>query len=219
MTRRPKSPRPALWAEGRQHPLPEPRTFLRAALRLARQSMAGVTARCASSAAGFGAQVTAGRWRVPPARLGRTGRYLPPHRKVGTAVLWGAALLDCAARTILPPPEVAGPPPLPLRPVQSAAAVPPRRVTPRRPQAPAEPDLAALRALIAEEAQEGPAVPAPDLSAVRPPTAPDPAPPAPRRLLTGAGWLLGHGLLLMALPWGAVRATLAHLDGRDLREV
>lgn len=243
MTRRPKPPRPALWTEGRQHPPPEPRAFLRAALIFARQDMGGVTARCAISAAGFGAGVTAGRWQVPAARLGRTGRFLPSHRRVGQALIWGAALLDRASATILPPQAEAEPPLPPVRgratpageprPVAPRPVIPrpvaPRPVTPRRPaprreEAAVAPDLLALRALIAgaeAEADAEPPAAAPSRTRAPAPHTPRPeaAPPRPPRLLQGAGWLLGHGLLAMALPWGAVRAVRAHLDGRDLREM
>jgi hypothetical protein len=194
--------RPRIWTEGRQHPPLEPRSFALASVRLARDGLAGLLGRCAQSAAEFAHEVTAGVWRIPEHRLGHTGRLLPSHGHLGRAVATGSALLAEAAAAVQPSPPAAR---------ESEPALP-HRPEPRRPAGTetGDPDLAAIRALMAE----GP----------RPAAAPAPAgeqpprPPVPR-LIGLLSWPLAYGLLVMSVPYGAVRAALAHLDGQDLRDL
>lgn len=316
--------RPAIWAEGRQHPPFEMRAFARASLILAREGMAGVLQRCALSAQALGAGVQAGRWTIPAHRLGRSGRLLPSHRAVGRGMRAGAELLQAASETVLPladrlPEDATPPPPMVtiMRPGKpdgaGAAAIPsaeeadlaeirallagPRRraraaaaplagvaalagapadaaavpaATPpaaipaaipaareeareeAREDAGEDADLAAVRALMAgfaddpepepeplrpapappaamrpaNPAEDVPAedIPAEDIPRALPPDAaapqtPPPGRAAPRWLVRPLGAGLGYGLLVMALPYGLARATLAHLMGEDLRKL
>jgi hypothetical protein len=218
----PKAPnpnRPQIWAEGRQTPRFDVRAFAKASLQFGRSDMAGLLQRCAASADGASAQVATGRWRVPEARLGRAGRYLPSHLSVAGAVSGASGLLKRASRTLekrvadtapatslfttLPKPDA----PLAPRPYPAQA----------QPQSD-DPDLAAIRALMS--------APVPGAAAFPPqPAVPlGASAPAPRGWLREplagmAGTALAYGLLAMSLPYGAVKAGLAHLNGEDLRKL
>jgi hypothetical protein len=206
--------------------------------------------------------VQAGALRVPDNRLGRSGRYLPSHLRVGAAMGWGAEVLMGAALAVNPPPPAAPPatslftpapaaaagaaPARPRRPVRATAAAAPAasgRAAPARAEPAPDPDLAAIRALLADSAAALSAVPPAVPPAAFPAASPaeasvPPHAPAPRPAVfsdgqpdaSGKGWrlallrdmaatALGYGLFLVALPYGAVRATLAHLDGQDLRDL
>ncbi|NGM46847.1 hypothetical protein G5B31_15020 [Rhodobacter sp. SGA-6-6] len=201
-----KDSRPRIWAEGSQNPPFDARAFARASVTCAREGLSGLLGR--SSAAGSGVEVATGRWRVPPDRLGRSGRFLPSVARTAAAIRGGAEVLARAGRSVgrdraqepAPPTIFTAEPaaPRPARPAPAAAG-------------PEEDcDLAAIRALLREP------VPAP-----RETPAPEEASPAftrgRDRLAAGAGWLLGHALLVLALPVGAALAGIAHLNGEDLR--
>lgn len=275
--------RTPIWAEGRQHPPFEPRAFARASLIFGRASLAGLLSRCAGSAVAFGAEVASGRWRVPPARLGRSGRYLPDYRRVAGAISGAGSLLGRSARVVLPgdaPPAPASIFDTPARDVAPPPAPPAAERRPplltlveTHPAAAPAPGLEPVAAREATGADVGPGgiLPDPSLAAIRlvmgasrgeampprPQAAPlawgrgaalacavlsgeaDPAadaaapPPAvqPTRLPTrqpgrlrahlaeAAARGLGYGLLALSLPWGAIRATVAHLNGEDLRKL
>jgi len=102
---------------------------------------------------------------------------------------------------------------------------------PAEPPAPAAPDdaLSAIRQMMCEAPAAPPppaahALPGIDIRASAP--AGDPLPDTPAQTSRLRGWamgaaalVLGYGLLAMALPWGAICAALAHLNGEDLRKL
>lgn len=207
MPRKTPESRPRLWTEGRQHPPLDARSYALASVRLAREGLADLLSRSARPVRAFGHRVEAGAWRIPPDRLGRSGAWLPSHQRLGQLLVTGAEVLAQAARSILPeaPPPVAPP-------ARVETVV---QVAPARPRSdPGDPDLAAIRAVIAE-------VTPPRRSALPPLADPEPPaePAAPGRMVAALSLVLGHGLLVLSVPYGAVRAALAHLNGQDLREL
>jgi hypothetical protein len=226
-----KDTRPRIWAEGRQNPPLEPRAFALASVAFARDSLSGLLMRCAASADGLGAEVGAGRWRVPADRLGRTGRYLPSAEAVGRVIRGGAGVLSRAAQAVNPAlaeapksiftamptlPLVPEPTPAPARPAPTALPVEPTTD---------DPDLDAIRALIgANDAEQAAPRRRP---AAAPVQHPEPVTQVPqptdgwRRAwvadMTGAA--LGYGLLVVSVPVGAGLALMAHLNGEDLRKL
>lgn len=229
--RDPARTRPAIWTEGRQHPRLEARAFGRASLVFARAGLASALTRASAGTAGFGAAVMAGRWKVPPHRLGRSGRWLPSHRRVGAALLTLGVILAVAGEVQA---EKAGPermgagkdaPPAPApavtlrRPVRHDARPESARPLPSVEDA----DLAAIRALLAEPFPDPPPdddraaeSPAPEIATdLSGDDATLAARPGLAVRLAGLG--LAHALLVPALAWGAVRAGIAHLEGEDLR--
>ncbi len=221
----PRTEKPRIWAEGRQHPPFEMRAFARASLFFARGDLAGLLGRCAAQAGGFGADLAAGRWQIPPHRLGRPGRWLPASRSIARMVQGAAQVLGLAGQVVLPPGAVA-----PLPQPGDTRRVAPRRIgrtagTAAAPTAPLESDaaLAAIRNLMAEPAPAALAEDASEkASSFRTAAAAEETSPAQtgwRRewLQEAAARGLGLGLLGLALPWGAARAGLAHWAGQDLR--
>lgn len=219
MRRNTADTRPKIWSEGRQHPPLDARAFALATVSFARKGLSALLGRCAGSARSLGSEVVGGAWRIPEDRLGRTGRFLPSHRRVGRAVTDGAVLLEETARILRAATAPAAKTesifavaPLAPRPVQRL----PRSVVAVAPalhdEAPIDADLAAIRALI------GPGLP----PAAHAPEAVEPAAPPPRRrsvLRAALAGTLGYGLLVIAVPYGAVRAGIAHLNGEDLRQL
>jgi len=205
--------RPRIWAEGSQNPPFDIRAFALASVSFARDSLSGLLSRCSASARGFGAEVATGRWRVPENRLGRSGRFLPSVGRTAAAIGGGAEVLARTARVVA---HGTGEPPAPM------PAVATTRPTPRPAQARPAPgediDLAAIRALMRDQ-------PPAAMAQIEAPQ-PEDAPPSPagsgrigEGLATGAAWLLGHALLVLSVPVGAVLAALAHLKGEDLRKM
>lgn len=237
MTRKTDGERPAIWVGGRQTPPFEPRSFARAALILGRESVADLLARCGCSARGIGGALRAGRWRIPENRLGRSGRFLPSAEGTGAAVLGGADILIRAAMVARPPgaavaedePAAAGdvfrwPEPEPTVADEGCAAAP---ADPAVRQAGKEDeDLAAIRAIIAGDTARADSG---ARQAAAPAGVPGGGPAAPAdagdrpasagRLAAGGARVLGWWMILVSIPWGALRAGLAHLDGQDLRGI
>lgn len=240
-----KNNRPKIWAEGSQNPPFQPRAFAGASVIFARDSLSGLLGRCAESADGFSQTVATGRWHVPAHRLGRTGRYLPSVATTAAGIMGTAGLLRRTARVILPEPAAAAPsifdavvaldPSPPQSPAPTKSTSMPTRV--QRAPAPAaralqstsaDPDLAAIRAMM--DASAPPPAPTPPPAHLRPAPAHAPALARPAELVTGPNWRqewlanavangLGYGLLAMAMPVGLTRALIAHLAGEDLREM
>lgn len=194
--------------------------------------MTGLLRRCAASAEGAAAMVATGRWYVPEARWGKTGRYLPSYQSVAAFVAGGSGLLARASAALQP--KLAGPPASIFTEVTTPSpALAPRRVDraadkalPKTAPLPGsigeDPDLAAIRALI----DDAPVVATDKPARHQPHPTEGPAPATGKpvnwlqdRLAAIAGTALGYGLLVMALPYGAVRAGLAHLNGEDLRKL
>lgn len=285
MAKQRKESRPSIWAEGRQNPPFEARAFALASVQMARLSLAGLLARSGAAGQGLGASVASGRWRLPPERWGRTGRYLPSVEATGAAISFAAEVLAEAGKAVSAASEEVEAHQISLPPRMEAQAAPSRAiiaarsdaspVRPARPQPSAGPiarpvpkptpviaandDLAAVRLVIANaeiaNAEIGPAQypldqrkPAESqpnaFSSIAAPPPPANAPITASKYAallskTGAAaltgfkslpikrdWLvkalaypLGYGLLVAAVPVGMVRATLAHLNGQDLRKL
>ena len=203
--------RPRIWVQGSQNPPFDIRAFALASVVYARDSLSGLLGRCSASARGFGADVAAGRWRVPENRLGRSGRFLPSVDHAAATIRGGAEVLARAARVVGHGAEETAEPP-------AVFAAPKPAPGPRNVQIqPEDGDLAAIRALMRERPE------CPD-ARTEAPTADETALPAghgriTEGLATGIAWLLGHALLAMSLPVGAILAAVAHMKGEDLRKV
>ncbi len=182
------------------------RAFVRATALFAREGLSGLLARCAVSAQDTAARVQAGALRIPENRLGRTGRYLPSHARVGAAMGWGAEVLMGAALAVnplpAPPPSgslfTAAPaaaagaaPARPRRPLRAAAAAPSGHPRPPRtaPNPPPDPPLSPTPTL-PRYAPFSPKVqpprPPPQHRAPRPPCRPKPPPRARSCLQTAS---------------------------------
>ncbi|PTE15030.1 hypothetical protein C5F44_07015 [Fuscovulum blasticum DSM 2131] len=208
MSRKSPDERPRIWAEGSQHPPLQPRAFALASVLFAREGLGRLLRRCSVWSHGFSETVASGRWQIPEARLGRIGRVLPTYQQVSRAITAGAALLETAAQTVRPQTAT---PAEPLLSVPDRTAAAPSGADPL-----ADPDLAAIRALMtapAEAAADASGVP--QEFSVEGGAFTD-SPGLPHRI-AAAG--LGYGLLVLAVPYGAVRAGLAHLNGEDLRKL
>lgn len=212
--------RPAIWAEGSQSPRFDLRSFAEASLHIARDGLSGLFLRCGSSARGLGADVAAGRWRIPAHRLGRSGRYLPSSAQTAAALGAGAEVLEEAARLVMrpqdPAPDAALTAVLRPSPARPLGAHDGRGSRPSQPGDGAE-DLSRIRALLhaAGDSQETTTTAA----------AAEIAPPVTfkrRSVQLGtqaAAVLLGGWLLVLSLPYGMIRAGISHLSGRDLRDL
>ena len=226
--------RPTIWADGGQKPRFDIRAFGRASLHLGREGLAPILTGAASGTAAFGSTVASGKYRVPEDRWGRTGRFLPTYMTVAGWIGGAAAILAKAGQTASVPttattPQPAAPFIRPVRPRTKPAdgAAQPPLPTPQAPltDTPASelsgpkpsPDHDPLKAIRADLLPGGDAA-----SPVPPQPGPEALPrpgPVTQALLVGSGRALGWGLIALALPYGAVRATLAHLNGQDLREI
>lgn len=228
MARDSKKNRPNIWADGSQNPPFELRSFALASVRLARDSLSGLLTRCSDSARDFGTVVDDGRWRLPPERLGRSGKFLPSFSATATAIRGGAELLSRASRVVLAASEEQD-----VQAAASAAVTPAQDMTawraPKRVEgssrganaAPmADMDLAAIRAMLNDNP------PATHRIAAEPVPGPAPAKKKPVSYAWRRDWLteklavfLGYGLLIVSVPVGIVMAVLAYLDGQDLRKM
>jgi hypothetical protein len=221
-SRNSKDSRPRIWTDGGQHPPFVPRAFALASVRFARDQLHGLLLRCSDSATGLGSQLAAGRWKLPPERLGRTGRYLPSSQAAATAIRGGAEVLSRAARVVLAEQE-----PLPAaEPIEMSRWRAPGKEDQVKQDTPAaaavdtsDLDIAAVRALITAE-DEAPS----HLKRRREPAATAPATTdtyAWRRewLAEKSGLVLGYGLLVVSVPVGIALAAIAHIKGEDLRKV
>lgn len=206
--------RPRIWVQGSQNPPFNIRAFALASVVYARDSLSGLLGRCSASARGFGADVAAGRWRVPENRLGRSGRFLPSVGHAAATIRGGAEVLARAARVVGHGAEHGPEAEEPSAVLAAPQPAPQRRNVQIQPE---DGDLAAIRALMRERPES------PD-ARTEAPAADEPAPPAghgriTEGLATGIAWFLGHALLAMSLPVGAILAAVAHLKGEDLRKV
>lgn len=223
--------RPQIWADGRQSPPFDVRAFARAALLFGREDMSALLKRCAASAMDAGAMVASGRWRVPEERLGRTGKYLPTYQRVAGVVAAGSRLLAHASKTLekakaeVPSqslfnavPKTATPVPADLSPATRKVE---NSIPPKLSADPDDPAIAAIRALIASTQPEPSAKPAPGKIDLAMPQVDAPKPDSRYKLMLErlSGIVLAYGLLGMSVPYGAVKAGLAHLNGEDLRKL
>lgn len=233
--------RPEIWVEGRQAPPFNPMTYATAGMLLSRAASARGLLGFSGQAAAVSEFFARRDWSRLAERLGRVGRWLPT--AAGTAQSF-AALSQCAeaaqrllydlpdpAATETPAAEpelsatvaarAAAPTP---RPGQTEPVVRPRTGMPKAPaKRPEDPDLAAIRALIADESRA--TEPKRRRKSRRKPAARRPGTPngAPNLRSRIGRWttvrLLAGGGLALALPFGFGRALWRHLDGTDLREL
>jgi hypothetical protein len=216
-----KDSRPKIWTDGGQHPPFVPRAFALASVRFARDQLHGLLSRCSDSATGLGSQLAAGRWKLPPERLGHTGRYLPSSHAAATAIRGGAEVLSRAARVVLAEQE-----PLPAaEPIDMSRWRAPGKEDQVKQDTPAvaavdssDLDIAAVRALITAEDK---APSRHEHRRERAATAATPDTYAWRRewLAEKSGLVLGYGLLIVLVPVGIALAAIAHIKGEDLRKV
>lgn len=222
LRKRPGKARPEIWASGGQRPPFDIRALGWASLHLARDGVAPLHAWAARRARRVAINVKNGAGRIPAEKLGRAERFVPSHLRVAGWIKNAAAILSHASATAdpdvkrgnalvaeiaphlweAPPPEgVPQPDPIP-------AEVGP--VTLPEPK-PADDPLAAIRGEIG-------ALPSPD-----PRRGPDqpPAPPGPvaEGAIQVAGYLIGWGTAVVALPYGLARALWLWASGRDLRKI
>lgn len=207
MARKADKSRPMIWAEGRQHPKLDAKSFALASVGFAREGLCGLLERCAASAVAL--RTTSGD--AGDGRLTRlvrgTGRLLDQ------AARWVGGQDEPPPDTIFRPAEAAP------RPEADAVIAPAQPIAPARAHSlPLDPDLALLRTVISEARAQGRT----GASATRADPQAEAAEPhaqAPKRRLAGrmAGAMLGFGLLVVSVPYGMVRAILAHMDGQDLR--
>ena len=94
---KPDRAKPRLWAEGRQRPGFDARALLRVSLSNSRSVAAPVLVAMAARLDRFGTRVEDGVIRIPAARLGRSGRFLPSHITTGRRLRDAAALTRLAA--------------------------------------------------------------------------------------------------------------------------
>lgn len=252
------APRPPIWVDGRQAPAFDLRVYAEAGMLLTRDAAETGLIWLSSEASALSARVERQDWSAVLSRLGRLGRALPgPDRT--SAALDRSALHAQAARRLLfglPDPVEAEPDATPVAaPPRVQPQRPPRREAASEPMALADaliaaalepvaapapepapdPDLAAIRALMADQPAEPPA-PRPVRAQARPdssvPQPETPAPQIPRKsrnlrlppvvaqALTWTGIrVLAGTALVFATPVGFGRALYRHLDGQDLKEI
>jgi hypothetical protein len=176
--------RPPIWAQGSQKPKFDMMAWAQVAEDMARRDLAPVVQQLADHVTLFGTQVQGGAWRV---RAAWAQRVLPPHQRVGAAILGLAQVIQAAVRQLLPEP---------VKPVAAPMARPALQSN--------EPTLHAIR-----EAMVSQHLPVPQPVAVA----------RDRGWLHHAlAWVLLRAMMLVALPVGAVKALLFHLDGGDLHD-
>lgn len=253
------APRPPIWVDGRQAPAFDLRAYAEAGMLLTRDAAETALIWLSSEASALSARVERQDWSAVLSRLGRLGRALPgPDRT--SAALDRSALHAQAARRLLfglPDPVEAAPPATatvpaqppvtPQRPSRREAAPEPMAladaliaaalepVAAPAPEPAPDPDLAAIRALMADQSAEPPA-PRPVRAQARPdssvPQSETPAPQIPRKsrnlrlppvVVRALIWtwvrVLAGTALIFATPVGFGRALYRHLDGQDLKEI
>ena len=240
----PSSPdRPKIWAEGQQRPPFTFRGLRRATLHLSRDAVAPLNAWVARTTRRVAVNVSNGAGRIPQDKLGRAERFVPSHLRVagwiknfaailahasavadpdskrGNALvaeiephLWPANSADMPAQ---PQPDTADPEASPF------GADAPGPVTLAEPK-PAEADLlASIRDDLDGTAKAGRnARPARHHPASGPLLPPDPPGPLATNAIQVAGYLVGWGTVIVALPYGLVRSLWLWLTKNvDLRRV
>jgi hypothetical protein len=240
----PDPDRPKIWAEGEQRPPFSFRGLRRATFNLARDVVAPVNAWAARTTRRAAVAVAGGAGRIPAGKLGRAERFVPSHLRVAGWIKNSAAVMAHASAVADPdisrgnalvaeiephlwPPDAD---PLPAEPapeiVEPAASpfgadAPPVVLAEPLPPGPESDPLAAIRddldgtgepvgktATARSRAASGPALP--------------PAPPGPvaTTAIQMTGYLLGWVTVILALPFGFVRALWLWMARNvDLRRV
>jgi hypothetical protein len=238
----PGGARPKIWAEGGHRPPFSFRVLRRATLSLSRDAVAPLNAWAARRIRRVAVNVAGGAGRIPEDKLGRAARFVPSHLRVAGWIKNTAAVMAHASAVADPDatrgnalvaeiephlwPTEAGVVP-PVARTEAAAAEPSAfgadapPVVLAEPVA-AEPDpLAAIRTDL-----EGTAAPVRKGNARQPEVDTGPAlPPAPlgpvaTTAIQVTGYLVGWATVILALPYGLVRALWLWLTKNvDLRRV
>ena len=223
--------RPKIWVDGQQRPRFDLRAYAAVSLGMAKRALAPEMQEAEGRLRAFGWQMSLGKLRPDLAWAGRWQRLVPSHHRVGAWVLFLARLFaEASTRLNLPlvaPSDLSHPDVFrgsdkvtPIRP-PPAAAVP-------APKPAEEPMLQAIRSAINRTPRDsghvrlfsGADLPFAELAP------PEPAAPAESRLATrlrqmawgAASWTWLAVLIAFALPAGAIRALMFHLDGGDLAD-
>jgi hypothetical protein len=230
LRKKPGSGRPEIWASGGQRPPFDLKSLGRASLFLAREGMAPLHAGAARGLRRAAVNVKNGKGRIPAEKLGRAERFVPSHLRVAGWIKSLAATFSHASANadpdvsrgnalvaeIAPHLWDAAPD---VSPTLAAATVDLGEVAPvvlAEPQVlqPNDDPLASIRDEIGAE---------PDRAANRRPRSPDapPAPPGPvaEAAIQVAGYLIGWGTVILALPYGMARALWLWAGGRDLKTI
>jgi hypothetical protein len=236
------SDRPKIWAEGEQRPPFSFRGLRRATLSLSRDAVAPLHAWAAHTTRQVAVNVAGGAGRIPEARLGRAARFVPSHLRVAGWIKNTAAVLAHASAVADPdakrgnalvgeiephlwpleteavspdaPTRIVEPVPSPF-----GADTPPVVLAEPIPAAPEPDPLAAIRTDL-----EGAEAPAQKVKVSPRDRAPGLAPAPPGPVATTAiqmtGYLVGWATVILALPYGLVRAIWLWLAKNvDLRRV
>lgn len=220
--------RPDIWASGGQRPPFNLRALGRASLYLARVGIAPFHAWAARGLRRAAVNVKNGKGRIPADKLGRAERFVPSHLRVAGWIKMLAATLSHASANADPDvargnalvaeiaphlwslaPEPAPPPP--PEPVPAGEVAPVVLAEPKVMQ-PGDDPLASIRDEIAS---------APDRTETTRARSPDTPPTPPGPVADGAiqvaGYLIGWGTVILALPYGLARALWLWVGGRDLK--
>lgn len=254
--------RPPIWVDGRQTPTFSPQSYAEAGMLMARTDADAALLWLSSESSALAARLETRDWSGVARRLGKLGGLVPQAPSLAR-VCDGIALRAQAAGRLLQggdPSLPEPPPPLPVANAAPPAAPAPAPVAATAPEPvarrvpdpkvtlalPADPDLAAIRALMAAEPPIEPARPAakPARASRRRPAPPpppvtaadrlpqlekaEPAPETARRMALKAlmrdlaDWLeirvLAGGVLVFATPVGYGRALYRHFEGVDLKD-
>ncbi len=218
--------RPPIWIEGRQAPPFDPMTFAQAGMLLAREASAAALLGLSRRSAALSGHLAERDWSRFTRHLGRPGRWLPTAAGSARTLCALSHCAEAAQRLLFALPDPTGPgaaPPSP-RPAPQDPLILTRRIPAHPPAKPADPELAAIRALIAAERPTSPKHRAQSSRDRQAPRSRPNRPSATGRLSSRIGrWsavrLLAGGALAIAAPLGYTRALWRHLEGTDLREI
>lgn len=231
--------RPKIWAEGGQRPPFDLRASGRASLHFSRTGVAPIHAWAARLTRRVAVNVKNGAGRIPEARLGRLARFVPSHLRVAGWIKTVADILSHASASADPDvwrgnalvveiaPHLWAVKTTP--PMAEMVALSPRVVAVADPVS----DLPPMSAP-AVAAEDIPPPPHDPLAAIRDDlegrvsytqTSSAPATPPPPTGTTGtmaiqiAGYATGWLTVIIALPYGVVRAAWTFVTGTDLRRI
>lgn len=225
--KRPAKAKPEIWASGGQRPPFDLRALGRGTLHLAREGVAPLHAWAARTARRAAVNVKNGAGRLPAGKLGRAERFVPSHLRVaGWIKNLGATLAHASASADpdvrrgnalvaeIEPHLWADAPP--LQEPEPPAAPAPETVAPvvlSEPKVEADP-LASIRSDLAGETGRPQA-----LSPAGPDSPPSPPGAVATAVIQVAGYGVGWASVILALPYGLVRALWQWASGRDLKTI
>ena len=228
----PTAKRPKIWIEGQQRPKFNLRAYSAASLGMARRDLAPEILDAERRLRGLGAKVESGELRLNVSWAGRMARAVPSHQVTGR---WIVGLADAFAGShailvpveegggILAYPDIARPRGLPTQLHPKGAD---EKIEARRPRAPDEPTLHAIRSAIRSGPHDARLDPAERRQTPRTQETAALVKPEgtglfgkPAHLAKAAGRRALLAILMaFAIPGGAVRALLFHLNGGDLND-